>query len=135
MGGLAAGDTGPEMNMVRSPYGSQREMLFKSFCALPMVQQPGTPQNKMPTGMGGPHPSSSTCSGVFSVPPTGTPISHCCGGGVSETCDLKYANAYFSPLHGARRPEHDVMAQAGHKMPGPGTAVLGRDDLLVRKIH
>ena len=65
-------------------------------------------------------------------------MSHCWGGGVSETCDLKYANAVGTPrtpLHGAWRPEHDVMAQAGHKMPEPGTAVQGRDDLLVRKIH
>ena len=53
-------------------------------------------------------------------------------------CELKYANVAGTPepvLHGALRAEPYLVAQAGHKTPGAGTAVEGKGNLPVRKIH
>ena len=36
-------------------------------------------------------------------------------------------------LHGAPRVEHDLGAQAGHKTPGAGTTVEGKDNFTCEK--
>lgn len=142
--------------MVRGPRGSgapasYMRMLFKSFGALPKVQEAGTPQNKMPAkvtsvlhsqhGQQGHVPHQGAIVGPSRCHQP-EPVSAIHSEKVvSETHEVKYANvvgkhrpALPRPA-GALRTKQEHVAQTGHNSPGPGTAVQGRDDFPVIKIH